>query len=50
MLLLKAFSLKQEYFNKILDENYAERCWNPETAASTKEKIEDLGLGFTLKS
>lgn len=43
-------TIKREEFSKILDTYYAERGWNPETASPTREKIEELGLGFTLKS
>lgn len=37
----------REAFNKMLDEYYAQRGWDPQTAAPGKEKLDELELGFT---
>jgi aldehyde:ferredoxin oxidoreductase len=41
--------LKQEDFNKMLDEYYKLRGWDEETAIPTKKKLEELGLGYVVE-
>lgn len=41
-------TVEREAFNKMLDEYYALRGWNANTAAPGEEKIRDLDLGFVL--
>lgn len=37
----------REAFNRMLDDYYAQRGWNPETAAPANDKLDELELGFT---
>lgn len=41
--------LDKDEFNKMLQEYYVKRGWNPETSKPTRAKLEELGLAFTLE-
>lgn len=46
----KGIIVNREEFSKTLDAYYAERNWDPQTAAPRQEKIQELGLDFTLNT
>ena len=40
--------LNKDEFDRMLEEYYVKRGWNPETSKPTRTKLEELGLAFTL--
>jgi aldehyde:ferredoxin oxidoreductase len=44
----KGAVLDREEFKTMMDEYYAERVWDPKTTRPSNEKIEQLGLDFTI--
>jgi len=42
--------LDRDEFNKMLDEYYEKRGWDPKTTKPTKARLKDLGLSFTVES
>jgi len=46
----KGSVLDQEEFKKLLEDYYLKRGWDPKTSKPEKEKLESLGLAFTLES
>jgi len=46
----KSVAMDPESFRAILDEYYLLRGWDPETGRPKKEKLEELGLGWTRDS
>ena len=42
--------LNRDEFTKMLDEYYQKRGWDPKTSKPKTEKLESLGLSFTLKA
>jgi len=46
----KGAVLNKEEFNKMLDQYYEERGWDPKTTKPDKSKLEELGLSFSLKA
>ena len=40
--------LNREEFDTMMDDYYAERNWDPATTRPSNEKIDQLGLGFTI--
>jgi len=44
----KGAVLKKDEFAALLDAFYTERGWDPATTRPSREKLESLGLGFTV--
>ncbi|MBF0512858.1 MAG: aldehyde ferredoxin oxidoreductase family protein [Desulfovibrionaceae bacterium] len=44
----KGAVLKKDEFTALLDKFYRDRGWDPATTKPSKEKLESLGLGFTM--
>jgi len=42
--------LDRDEFNKMLDEYYEKRGWDPKTTKPTKARLKDLGLSFAVES
>jgi aldehyde:ferredoxin oxidoreductase len=44
----KGAKLDRQEFTELLDGFYWERRWDPETTRPSNEKLDELGLGFTV--